>query len=59
MKKLILSGMLLLSVSAFSKAESVQLYKDANCGCGQLWGEAINKAGYDVVINEISYDELS
>lgn len=59
MKKLIFSGMLLLSFSAFSQAESVQLYKDVNCGCCQLWGEGVNKAGYDVVVNEISYDELS
>ncbi|WP_247604013.1 hypothetical protein [Providencia rettgeri] len=43
MKKLILSGMLLLSFSAFSQAESVQLYKDANCGCCQLWGKQLIK----------------
>ncbi|SQH12000.1 Protein of uncharacterised function, DUF [Providencia heimbachae] len=59
MKKIILSGMLLLSFSAFSQASTVQLYKDANCGCCQLWGEGIQKAGYNVVVNEISYDELS
>ncbi|MGG4608043.1 DUF411 domain-containing protein [Providencia sp. Me31A] len=59
MKELILSGMLLLSFSAFSQGESVHLYKDASCGCCQLWGEGVHKAGYDVVVNEISYDELS
>lgn len=59
MKKIILGGMFLLSFSAFSQNQSVQLYKDANCGCCQLWGEGVKKAGYDVVVNEISYDELN
>lgn len=59
MKKIMLSGILLLSFSAFSQASTVQLYKDANCGCCQLWGEGIQKAGYNVVINEISYEELN
>ncbi|MBQ0270256.1 DUF411 domain-containing protein [Providencia huaxiensis] len=59
MKKIILGGMFLLSFSAFSQNQSVQLYKDANCGCCQLWGEGVKKAGYDVVVNEISYDDLS
>lgn len=58
MKKIILSGILLLSFSAFSQTSSVQLYKDKNCGCCQQWGESIQKAGYHVVMNEISYEEL-
>ncbi|EKT55417.1 DUF411 domain-containing protein [Providencia burhodogranariea] len=59
MKKFMLGGMLLLSFSALSQVESVELYKDVNCGCCQLWGDAIQKAGYNVVVNEVDYNELN
>ncbi len=58
MKKIILAGLLMTSFSSLAATQVIELYKDETCGCCQNWGDALTKAGYEVVVNNISYEEL-
>ncbi|WP_265498935.1 DUF411 domain-containing protein [Providencia rustigianii] len=58
MKKLLLTALLATSFSSMAAINTIELYKDENCGCCHLWGEAVKAAGYDVKVNDVSYEEI-
>lgn len=45
--------------SIASAGETVQVYKDANCGCCGGWIEHMRSAGYDVEATDLNYEALA
>jgi hypothetical protein len=44
--------------AAQAQSKNIDLYKSATCGCCTAWGDAMEKAGYQVTTHVLEYDEL-
>src|SRR5690606_30764552 len=49
----------LVSMSSVASSETVQVYKDANCGCCDGWIEHMKAAGFSVQSTNLDYSALA
>lgn len=60
-KSVLMAFALGLSLPAMASEKAIKMYKSENCGCCSLWGEAMEKEGFEVrtyVMNEQALSAL-
>lgn len=53
-----LSSLGILAATSVSAETAMNVFKDPNCGCCTSWADEMQKAGFDVVIENLDYDAM-